>query len=81
MTFTCGYRKHNDLRIKTVKNSCSPVYSDFVTAMTFVLLLVGHRKLTIHGALKNDMNDGRWTWKKLTRPVAENFSPENLNYC
>ena len=27
------------------------------------------------------MNDGKWTWKKLTEPVAEKFSPENLNYC
>ena len=30
MTFTRGYREHDDLRIKTVKNSCSPVYFDLV---------------------------------------------------
>ena len=35
----------------------------------------------IHRALQKDMNDGKWTWKKLTQPVAEKFSPENLNYC
>ena len=32
----------------------------------------------IHRALQKDMNHGKWTWKK---PVAEKFSPENLNYC
>ncbi len=41
----------------------------------------GTSKAAIHRALKNDRNDGKWTWKKLTRPVAEKFSPENLNYC
>ena len=35
----------------------------------------------IHRALQKGMNDGKWTWKKLTQPVAEKFSPENLNYC
>ncbi|XP_068761267.1 uncharacterized protein [Montipora capricornis] len=35
----------------------------------------------IHRALQKDMNDAKWTWKKLTQPVAEKFSPENLNYC
>ena len=34
----------------------------------------------IHRALQKDMNDGKWTWKKLTYPVAEKFSPENLNH-
>lgn len=41
----------------------------------------GTSKAAIHRVLKNDMNDGKWTWKKLTRPVAEKFSTENLNYC
>ena len=35
----------------------------------------------IHSALQKDMNDGKWTWKKLTQPVAEKFSHENMNYC
>lgn len=29
---------------------------------------------------KNNMNDGKWRWKKLTRPVAEKFTTDNLNY-
>lgn len=40
----------------------------------------GTSNVAIHRAL-HGMNDGQWTWKKLTRPVAEKFSPENLNYC
>ena len=44
--------------------------------------VAGGTSLTvIHRALRKDMNDGKWTWKKLTQPVAEKFSPENLNYC
>jgi transposase len=35
----------------------------------------------INRALKNQMNDGRWTWKRLTQPVAEKFTPSNLRYC
>ena len=35
----------------------------------------------IHRPLQKDTNDGKWTWKKVTHPVAEIFSPENLNYC
>jgi len=27
------------------------------------------------------MTDGGWTWKRLARPVAEKFSPENVHYC
>ena len=30
----------------------------------------------IHRAPHKDMNGGKWTWKKLTQPVAEKFSPE-----
>ena len=35
----------------------------------------------IHRALQKDMNNGKWTWKKLTQPVAEKFSPENPRIC
>ena len=35
----------------------------------------------IHSALQKDINDGKWTSKKLTQPITEKFSPENLNYC
>ena len=40
----------------------------------------GTSKSAIQRVLKNEMGDGKWTWKKLTRPVAERFTPENLNY-
>lgn len=32
-------------------------------------------------ALKYHMNDGEWTWKRLTQPVAEKFTAANLIYC
>ena len=38
-------------------------------------------KSAIHRVLRNEMGDGKWTWKKLTRPVAEKFTPNNLDYC
>ncbi|XP_078382244.1 uncharacterized protein LOC144664917 [Oculina patagonica] len=40
----------------------------------------GTSNSAIQRELRN-MTDGKWTWKKLTRPVAEKFTPENLNYC
>ena len=41
----------------------------------------GTSNAAIQRALRNHMTDGRWTWKRLTQPVAEKFSPENVNYC
>ena len=35
----------------------------------------------IHKAQQKDTNNRKWTWKKLTHPVALKFSPGNLNYC
>ena len=35
----------------------------------------------IQRALKCHMNDGKWTWKRLTKPLAEKFSADNLAYC
>ena len=40
----------------------------------------GTSKSATQRVLKNDMGDGKLAWKKLTRPVAEKFTPENLNY-
>lgn len=39
---------------------------------------------TSNSAIKRElqnMTNRKWTWKKLTRPVAEKFTPDNLNYC
>ena len=41
----------------------------------------GTSKTALGRALKQDMADGEWTWKRLTRPVAEKFTGANLNYC
>ena len=41
----------------------------------------GTSKSAIQRVIKNSMNDGKWTWKKLTRPVADKFTPANVNYC
>ena len=41
----------------------------------------GTSNAAIQRALRNHMTDGRWTWKRLTQPVAEKFSPENVHYC
>ena len=41
----------------------------------------GTSKTELQRALKHDMTDGRWTWKKMTRPAAEKFTDTNMNYC
>ena len=41
----------------------------------------GISKTALGRALKQDMADGEWTWKRLTRPVAGKFTGANLNYC
>lgn len=41
----------------------------------------GTSKSAIQRGIKNSMNEGKWTWKKLTTQVAENFAPANVNYC
>ena len=41
----------------------------------------GTSNAAIQRALRNHLTDGRWTWKRLTQPVAEKFSPDNVNYC
>ena len=33
----------------------------------------------IQRAFRNHLRDGRWTWKRLTQPVVEKFSPENVH--
>lgn len=33
------------------------------------------------GRVLQNMIDGKWAWKKLTRAVGEKFSQDNLNYC
>ena len=27
------------------------------------------------------MREGKWSWKRMFRPVAEKFTPENIAYC
>jgi len=41
----------------------------------------GTSNAAIQRAVQNRMDDRKWTWKKLTQPLAEKFTPENLNYC
>ena len=41
----------------------------------------GTSNAAIQRALRNHLTDGRWTWKRLTQPVAEKFGPENVHYC
>ena len=41
----------------------------------------GTSNAAIQRALRNHLRDGRWTWKRLTQPVAEKFSLENVHYC
>jgi transposase len=36
---------------------------------------------SIRRTVQNDMDEKKWTWKKMTTPVAEKFTPQNIHYC
>ena len=67
MTFTRDYREHDDLRIKTVKNSCSPVYFDLVKTS-------GHNKANSPlccTVLMSNISDAGFLEKKPITPSFE----------
>ena len=41
-------------------------------------IAAGTSNTAIRRVLRNNMTDGKWTWKTLTRPVVEKFTPDNL---
>ena len=36
---------------------------------------------TLNRAVRNYMNDGKWSWKRMIRPAAEKFTEQNIEYC
>lgn len=38
-------------------------------------------KETINRAVRNYMDNGKWSWKRMVRPSAEKFTQQNIEYC
>ncbi len=41
----------------------------------------GISKETLNRAVRNYMDDGKWSWKRMIRPAAEKFTQQNIEYC
>ena len=41
----------------------------------------GISKQTLNRAVRNYMNDGKWSWKRMITPAAEKFTQQNIEYC
>ena len=40
----------------------------------------GTSKEAINRAVRNFMREGKWSWKRMVKPAAEKFTPENIGY-
>lgn len=47
----------------------------------FCVLHSGTSKQALNRAVRNFMPGGKWSWKRMVRPSAEKFTPENIQYC
>ena len=41
----------------------------------------GISKQTLNRAVRNYMNDRKWSWKRMIRHAAEKFTQQNIEYC